>query len=191
MCSQKYLKCLAVGTVCCHVVISTHTRLKTDFTGLLTLFGLHDLMSFSCLLHISTDSPWWVCSFVTVFHFVSCDVTSGFPSFPFYFYFLTFASMFMSSVTSPFLLCFLYCFLFMALANSLFDSSILFLCIYTLHPPLTSCPPCFYIYCVLHVQLIRLSTLMIEGVRSSENFVHTYQTTWVHMPEKSDLYWSS
>lgn len=146
----------------------------------------------SHLLHFSTDSPWWVCPFVTIFHSVFFDVTSGFPSFPLYFYFLTFASMCMSSFTSPFLLRFLYCFLLMALANSSFDSSILFPCIYTLYPPLTSCPPCFYIYCVLHVQLIRLSTLMIEGVGSSENFVHTYQTTWHHIPGKSYLfYWGS
>jgi len=151
VCSWKYLKCLAVRFVCCHVVIWTHTRLMTNFTGLLTFFGLHDLVSFTCLLHLSIDSPWWVCPFVTIFHAVSSDVTSGFPSFPFYFYFLTFDSMCMSSFTSPFLLCFLYCFLFMALANSPFDSSILFLCIYTLYPPLTSCPPCLYIYCVLHV----------------------------------------
>jgi hypothetical protein len=109
------------------------------------------LCAFTCLLHLSTLSLWWICPFVTIFHSVSSNVTSGFPSFPFYFYFLTFASMCMSSFASPFLLCFLYCFLFMALANSPFDSSILFLCIYTLHPPLTSCPACSYIYCVLHV----------------------------------------
>jgi hypothetical protein len=90
----------------------------------------------SRLFHFCTDSPWCVCPFVTIFHSVSSDVTSGFPSFPFYFYFLTFASMCMSSFTSLFLLRFLYCFLFMALANSLFDSSILFLCIYTLYPPI-------------------------------------------------------
>ena len=102
MCSGKYFKCLAVGFVCCHVVISTHTGLKTNFTRLLTLFGLHGLMSFTCLLHSTTDSPCWVCPFVTILHSLSSNVTSAFPSFSCYFYFLTFASMCMYSFTSPF-----------------------------------------------------------------------------------------